>query len=402
MNLRNIGVSMVVALCSLMMSSCDLARLASPTTKPAAIARFTAIAPLIKRGAHVLRLPAGQYQLGPGTVEIPADFQLVGAGPATVIHLVPGTKLALRLGRGARLSQLRFDCQGVVAGSVGDFLILVPPGVSGVTLDNLEILDCPRTAIGLDHAADAVIRHCRFQRIAMAMNVLFSRNVRVEDNTVIDAKIHGVEFWGNWHWKQQVADNLLFSGNTVLNGGNCCIWGSGGRHVIISNNFVDGAKDIGLDLEWCSDSVISSNIARRCRNAGIALFFACRNVAITGNSVANDAAISAKDAKADWWVRSGIWLTYPNRKTFGSDHGHENITIVGNAITCAPGHRRAIWVGSEVRNVVIASNAIVGGQVWFGGHDGEHPMRLKLEPSNVVLGTECPLPSATTQPTSSP
>lgn len=397
MNLRAIGVNILIAWCCLSMASCETIHVTALTTKPATADRFGDLASLIQPGGHFLRLGAGQYRLGPGTLEIPPDFQLMGAGAATIIHVAPATKVALRLGPGSRLSQLRFDCRDAVAGNVGDFLILVPPGASNVTLDNLEILDCPRAAIGLDHASDVVIRDCQFERIALAVNVLFSRNVRVEDNTIVDAKIHALQFWGNWHWKQQLADNLLFCGNTVLDGGNCCIWGSGGRHIIMSNNFVDGAKDIGLDLEWCSDSLISANIARRCKNAGIALFFACRNVAITDNSIANDAPIRAGDTKADWWVRSGIWLTYPNRKSFASDHGHENITIVGNAITCAAGQRRAIWIGSEARNVVIANNAILGGRVWSGGRDGEHPMHLTLQPENVVLGAENPPAPAATQ-----
>jgi len=333
---------------------------------------YTDLASLIQPGSHVLHLPEGHYQLGPATLQIPTNFQLIGAGPTTVVHIAAGTKVALQLVSGSRLSNIRFDAHGVAPGSVNDFFISLPSDTSNVTLENLQILDCPRCAIGLDHARDVVIRNCHFERIALGVNVLFSRNVRVQDNTVIDAKIHGLQFWGNWKWQQQAAENLLFSGNTVIHGGNCCIWGSGARHVILSNNFVDDCKDVGLDLEWCSDSVISANIAQRCKNAGIALFFACRNVAITGNSVVNDALITPDDAKADWWVRSGIWLTYPNRRDFPSDHGHQNISIVGNTITCdPPGPRRAIWIGSEVHNVVIANNAITGAQIWSGGHDGE-------------------------------
>lgn len=95
-----------------------------------------------------------------------------------------------------------FDGQGAVAGGVADFFIAIPRSAANVTLDSLQIQDCPRTAIGLDHASDVVIRNCRFERIALAVNILFSRNVRVENNTVVDARIHGIQFWGNWHWRQ--------------------------------------------------------------------------------------------------------------------------------------------------------------------------------------------------------
>ena len=373
-----------------------------PTTQPAA-GRFTDLASLIRSGAHVLRLGEGQYQLGPGTLEIPADFQLIGAGPATVVHAMPGTKVALRLRSGTRLSRIRFDGHEVAAGSVADFFISVPPDTKNVTLDNLEILDCPRAAIGLDHASDVVIRNCRFERIALAVSIEFSHSVRIQDNAVVDATIHGIQFWGNWKWQQQAADNLLFSGNTVVNGGNCCIWGSGARHVIMANNFVDGAKDVGLDLEWCSDSVISANVARRCHNAGIALFFACKNVAITGNSVANDAPISDEDAKADWWARSGIWLTYPNRKRFRirswSRECHHRRQHHRLRLRVSAG--RSGW-RPEARNVVIANNAIAGGQVWSGGRDRERPMRLTPEPNNVVLGAEAAPANSTTQASPTP
>ena len=391
-----VGTAIFVELCL-----ATLAALAgvAPTTEPAG--QFTDLASVIQQNTHVLRLAQGQYQVGPGTLDIPADFELIGAGRSTVIHAASGTKVALRLHSGSRLSNMHFDGHGVAKGNVNDPFISIPSDTANVTLDNLHIADCPRAAIVTDHASDIVIRNCRFERIALATNILFSRNVRVLDNTVVDATIHGLQFWGNWKWQQQDADNLLFSGNTLINGGNCCIWGSGARHVILANNLLDGAKDVGLDLEWCSDSVISANVARRCRNSGIALFFACHNVAITGNSIANDAPISAEDAKADWWVRSGIWLTYPNRKDFPDDRGHDNITIVGNAIACAPGDRRAMWIGSESHNIVIGNNAITDGQIWSGGHDGEHPMHLKLEPTNVVLNAQPPASSSTT-PTFAP
>ena len=379
-------------------ASCAHVEAAAPATKPPA-ARFPELASLLRPGTHLLRLSEGDYELGPQTLDLPADFQLVGAGAATVIHARPGTTVALRLGSGARLSHLRFDAHDAEHGGVNDFFIFIPRESANVTLDHLQVLDCPRTAIGLDHATDVIIRDCRFERIALGLNILFSRNVRVQDNTVLDATIHGLQFWGNWRWQQQDADNLLFCGNTVRNGGNCGIWGSGARHVVLANNFVDGCADVGLDLEWCSDSVISANIARRCKNAGIALFFACTNVAITGNSIANDAPISPAEAKAEWWARSGIWLTYPNRRDFKSDHGHQNVTIVGNSITCAPGERRAVWVGAEARNVVVANNALLGGHVWSGGRDGERPMRLTLEPDNIRLGADAPAAADRRRPT---
>ena len=105
------------------------------------------------------------------------------------------------------------------------------------------------------------------------------------------------------------------------------------------------------------------------KNGGISLFFSCKNVAISGNAIQNDHAISTEDAKADWWVRSGIWLTYTNKKVFPNDTGHKNISIVGNAISNAEGKRRAIWIGSHSDEISLFGNVLGGGQVFRGGEN---------------------------------
>jgi len=77
-------------------------------------------------------------------------------------------------------------------------------------------------------------------------------------------------------------------------------------------------------------------------------------------------------------VRTGIWLTYPNRESFKDEKGHRDITIVGNTVYCAPdGDRRALWIGSESDNITVADNTFNGGDTWFGGEHNVHPLNLK-------------------------
>ncbi|HEX2951508.1 MAG TPA: hypothetical protein VHV83_18380 [Armatimonadota bacterium] len=83
---------------------------------------------------------------------------------------------------------------------------------------------------------------------------------------------------------------------------------------------------------------------------------------------------------ADYWICAGIWLTYPNRDSFPGDHGHRDVTISGNTIVCtADGPRRAMLIGSESKNVLVADNTISGGKIWKGGtHKSKTPLTEEL------------------------
>ena len=87
--------------------------------------------------------------------------------------------------------------------------------------------------------------------------------------------------------------------------------------------------------------------------------------------------ISEAEAKKEWWVRSGIWLTYPNRGNNKHDHGHRDVAIVGNTIWCKDdGERRAMWIGAESDNITIANNTLRGGGVKYGGEHDVDPLEL--------------------------
>jgi len=346
-------------------------------------------------GARTVVVPPGTYLLGPQSLELPSSTILCGAGATTILKAAKGTTTMLVMKDCCRLADLAFDGELVLSGGANDPGLILIRSVKSIRLDRVRFDHVDRDCVFLDHAGSVAIADCDFSTVGLAINTVFSSRLTVTGNRITDARVHGMEFWGNANWKNQDMSDIIVTGNHVKDGGAGAIWASGGRGIVMANNVIDGATDVGLDLEWCSDSAITGNSVRRCKNGGISLFFACRNIAITGNSVANDYPISAVDEKAEWWVRSGIWLTYPDRDTFKEDQGHRDITIVGNSIVCAPGQRRAIWIGSESQNVVINANAIAGGGAWYGGVNKVKPMVLSELPANVVVPV---LPYAHTLP----
>ena len=320
-----------------------------------------------RSGAKTVRVPAGTFAVS--KITVPEGTTLEGDGSSSVVVPVaaPSNPL-ITLDSGATVRHLTLDGRGA------SVTCLRTGASKNVTVQDLAIANFKGMAIETDHAEDMVIAGCTISHVQRAANLQFSRRVHVLNNTVTDCTEHGFQFWGNWKWQSKESSDLFFLGNYVRDGGNTGIWGSGAERVVIANNIVDGAEDVGLDLEWCDDSVISGNSVCRVRNGGIALFFACQGVAITGNTIRNDRPISAADAKAAWWARSGIWLTYPNRKEFPQDFGHRDVTITGNVIDCAAGERRAVWIGAESDNIALRGNVLRGGKVWQGG--GDQPMTV--------------------------
>ena len=336
-------------------------------------------------------VPPGQYLIGPKPIHLPKNAYLHGAGRASVIKVAEGTEQLLMLDAGVRLERLHFDGRGAVQGDISDELIKLGPAnwpdekPDHITIDSLSFADTDRTCLRTDHNNYVMIRNCEFIRVGAAICLDFSRNIQVYHNTIVDARVHGIQFWGNSNWQRQESSDLIFAHNYVKNGGSGPIWGTGASRVIMIGNIVDGANDIGLDLEWCADSVIANNTVRNCQEAGIALFYACKRVTITGNTVINNEEITEGEAKKSWFVRSGIWLTYPNRDVFKNDFGHEDITISGNTIHCAEGNRRAIWIGSQASNVHLSANTISGGPIRYGGEHNIHPMDLETLTAPIII-----------------
>ncbi|MDP6152381.1 MAG: right-handed parallel beta-helix repeat-containing protein [Phycisphaeraceae bacterium] len=329
-------------------------------------------------------VPAGTYLIDDLT--LPENGYLHGAGRASTILLKSGEG-AIRPGSGCRISNLHFTGQDAFdakpAGNQGKALINIPQG-HNITIDHVRIDNYRFTGLHTDHVTDLRITNSHFENLNWAIILVFSNRVLVQGNRVINTMQHGIQFWGNWKFERMEMSDLAFIGNYVKDGGNGAIWGTGARRVIMANNIIDGATDVGLDLEWCADSTITGNTVRNCVVAGIALFFASERVSITGNTVINDRPIDDPDAK--WFVRAGIWLTPPNREKFKNDYGHRDVAIVGNTIhSPQDGSRRGMWIGSEVKNVTIESNALSGPGIYYGGHHAVHPLRLEQISQPVVL-----------------
>ena len=363
----------------------------------------------IQSGDKNIRIPAGTYKIGPTTLVIPAGVQITGDGNATRLVPAAGTVTLLKLSDDCSLRDLCIEGDKVKKGRSDDPGLIHIEKADEVDIENVKFTNTDRVCIRTHYANDINIRNCDFRNIGMAIHLRYTCRAKVLGNTVIDASLHGIEFWGNLRpnnvWSKTKCNDLIFANNYVKNGGAGAIWGAGAKRVIMSGNIIDGAKDVGLDPEYCEDVVITGNITRNCYNAGIALFFACKRVTITGNTVYNNSVPKNKDESAlftmaqrkltkeekklPWYVRSGIWLVPPNRESYPLDDGHEDITIVGNTIYTVGDDnipRRDIWIGAESKNVRIESNTLSGHGVYYGGHHAVHPQTLiKLGPQPLMI-----------------
>ncbi len=333
----------------------------------------------LRSGRAIVAIPPGRYALQ--SVTIPTGVTLTGCGPEST--LVPfketkstpeknddGNKLhgkesaphkLLILSTGSTAKDLAID--GMGENIVG----FASVGAANVTIENCRIDNTKSFGVNFDHVTNGKIVGNTISKVMRAVNIDFSNGIRVMNNTVTDCSQHGIQFWGNYNWQENSRNrDLIFSGNIVKNGGAGAIWGTGYSNVIMSNNLIDGAEDVGLDLEWCDDSVITGNVIHNAKNGGISLFFRCRRVSISGNTIINDWDWKG-EKPGDWWIRAGIWLTFPNREEYKNDTGHEDVTITGNTIFNAPGERRSIWIGSESKRITIDNNTINKDLIYFGG-----------------------------------
>jgi len=357
----------------------------------------------------VVNLPAGTYLLGPEPIEIPANVSLRGAGKATILKPVKGTAELFNLKSGAQLRDLAIDGKNVKSGYVSDGLIVVRYA-DGCLIDSVYVTDCDRAGVMTDHANDLVIQNCDFRNVGMGISLIFSNRIKVLANTVMDARVHGIQFWGSWgsgkgkEHEKILSEDLIFANNYVKNGGGGAIWGAGGRRVIMSGNIVDGCHDVGLDPEFCEEVVITGNITRNCYNAGISLFYTCKRVSIVGNTIYNNSVpkegeknaimtmmqreLTEEEMNLPWFVRSGIWIVPPNREKMATDTGSEDVTIVGNTIYTTDDDgipRRDMWIGAEAKNVRIESNTLSGKGIYYGGHHAVKQNLTKLGPQPLMI-----------------
>ncbi|MBI4977227.1 MAG: right-handed parallel beta-helix repeat-containing protein [Spirochaetes bacterium] len=295
---------------------------------------------------------------------VPAGKSIRGEGGACIVPTEEAGKNFFKISSGCSLSGIRIDCRGKAVNGIYAFKS------SNVSLSNVTIINSKGMGIGLDNSSAIIIQACFISNVRRATDLNFCGDMLIVSNNVYDCTEHGIQFWGNWKFEQQKSSNITIIGNTVRNGGGGAIWGTGASNVLMAYNHVDGAKDVGLDLEWCSDSAIISNTARNTRNACASLFFRCSNVSIAYNDLTNDYPISEKEAAKTWWVRAGIWLTYPNTQKFKNDTGHDNIRIYSNRIIVAEGVRRGMWLGNTSKRIFLQGNTINNEAMKYGDAHG--------------------------------
>ena len=360
-------------------------------------------------GNKSIHIPPGTYKLGPETLVIPAGVQITGGGNATRLVPAEGTVTLLKLSKDCSLRDLCIEGDKVKKGRPDDPGLIHIEKADGVDIENVKFTNTDRVCIRTHYSNDISIRNCDFRNIGMAIHLRYTCRAKVLGNTVINARMHGIEFWGNLRpnrvWSKTKCNDLIFANNYIKNGGGGALWGAGAKRVIMNGNIVDGARDVGLDPEYCEDVVITGNITRNCYNAGIAVFFACKRVTITGNTVYNNSVpkdkeksaiftmlqrkLTKEEMKLPWYVRSGIWLVPPNREAYTLDDGNEDITIVGNTIYTTDDDkipRRDIWIGAEAKNVRIQGNTLSGHGIYYGGHHAVHPQTLiKLDKQPLII-----------------
>jgi len=324
----------------------------------------------VAAGVTQILLPEGEFAVK--ELVLPDNIGIRGCGERSrIVPFSADQKFVIRGGSNSKFSDFSVD-----AGKQkthGLYFLRA----ENVVIDRISVSDSKAFGINFDHVNHAVIGNCTIRSTHTGIMQTYCSNIRTVQNTVLDSTKHGIQFWSQDKWQPQFRTrNLWFCNNYVRNAvsGEGGIWGVGVIGVVMSGNIVECAKDVGLDLEWCEDSVISGNVVRDTEHGGISLFFSCRNITITGNTVYNN-RVYEKEPGA-YWVRAGIWLTYRNVKTFRNDMGHENITISGNTVVNGPGKRRAVWVGYG-KNVLVQGNNLNGAAVHHGGRHGDLGIPVK-------------------------
>ncbi len=323
----------------------------------------------VEAGVTRILLPEGTFAVK--ELSLPDNISIRGCGERSVIVPFTDQKFVIRGGSNSRFSDFSIDAGNM---KVHGLYFL---RAEHVMIDRVSVSNSKAFGINFDHVNHAVIENCTIRSTHTGIMQTYCSNIRTMQNTVLDSTKHGIQFWSQDKWRPQFRTrNLWFCNNYVKNApsGDGGIWGVGVIGVVMSGNIVECAKDVGLDLEWCEDSVITGNVVRDTENGGISLFFSCKNITISGNTIYNN-RVYEKEPGA-YWVRAGIWLTYRNTETFQNDTGHENITITGNTIVNSPGKRRAVWVGYG-KNVLIRGNHLLNGNVYHGGSHGNLGVPVK-------------------------
>ena len=215
--------------------------------------------------------------------------------------------------------------------------------IAGTTSDGLHVLNCTDVAVGHNTRTGGkrgiLIDQCSNFHVfkntvhdiptAGAYGILVRgasgtvlSNGSVTGNTVTDCR-YGISLWGGEANPAQpgyVADDytvqrVTVTGNTVVctdpaDGLVGCIFATRARWVTVANNILNGGADVGVDFEYCADSVAVGNTINDVENGALSAIFGSKRIKFLGNKVtfARDRAGTASTAGATWKNTGSVGL----------------------------------------------------------------------------------------------
>ncbi len=252
-----------------------------------------AIQQALDSGMKSLLVPAGRFATGPITMRDGQRLHGEGAASVLVLNTANRTPHLLKTASHCRIENLTLTSgdEQIEHSSNEEPALIFIYRQTHVTVKDVRFRDFPYTGANCRESDDLMFLDNRLENMNEAMRFRRCRRVNASGNVIREMKMHGIEFWGhhrdypNKKFTVMGCEDLIFTNNYIYRGGGGAIWGTAARRVVIANNVIDTAHDIGLDPEWCEDVTIVGNTIRNCETAGIALFLSCRNVAITGNTI---------------------------------------------------------------------------------------------------------------------
>ncbi|MBE7044763.1 MAG: right-handed parallel beta-helix repeat-containing protein [Ruminococcaceae bacterium] len=295
-------------------------------------------------------VPDGTYYIG--ALTIPKNKTLKAEEGAKPVILATAETL-FTLKDGSCLDGLTMQANGI--GEIAVNISFVKNNV----IKNCTIENFKEHGIQNDHGDGMRCDNLTIRNIThTGINTTFASDITVTNSYIKKCGWHGIQFWNNWEGTIN-GGNMLFENNTVMDIGGGGIWGTGADGIIMRNNRVDYCGDVGLDYEFCINGLMENNYVSRCQNAGLAIFYGCKNIVMRNNIVYNNWPKPTSES-----VLSGIWFTYKSDEAH--DEGHRDIEIYNNRIYSLP-HDAYSGIDIPLSNVgphnfYIYNNVIVGNE----------------------------------------
>jgi hypothetical protein len=264
---------------------------------------------------HVI-IPVGQYSVT--TLSIPANRtltingELINSGTITVAGnnvSICGSGKITSSATGSVIyadSRSRFIYEGVLLDGTGAGYGINLIGCTNYTVRSCEIRKA-NTLIHLDFSNNGIITGVRMY--GKGYSQTGSQN-------------HGIQWWGgdpSGGDPGTRVKNIVISNCYGEDFSGAAIWGASGENIAVTGCVVRNCKDIGIDFEFCHNSVMSGNSVELCAAACYALFLGCTSCSITGN-VGDNTGQSLESGLGKYVC----WLT---------GHANDKNTISGNTFT---------------------------------------------------------------------